>query len=277
MVAVRVAVQDEVVRAVADPETDRHAVVDAQPLVDIVASLIIEADRLRVTGDRHLHAHDLEALEVEPRPGDAECVHASAGGLHVCEIKDGFLAGKRAVTNRAARLAAAVEQRDVREDALLARDPVTAHPVVAPAEKHGVSGPRVALGALDRRKGSLTRSRRRIVAVGCDEEFGGGQADQKQQRRHEAGVWKKPHDMQLHTMTDRVEAAGVGQTASRAQAGAAAARRRSWPQAASMSGPRDRRKCATMPRSRRMAANAAASSSRAGSYATPRRLIPVGL
>ena len=66
MVAVGVAVQDEVVGAVPEPEADRLPVVHFQLFVDVVVALVVEADRLGVAGDGDLHAGDGDAAKVQP-------------------------------------------------------------------------------------------------------------------------------------------------------------------------------------------------------------------
>ena len=251
VVPVGVAVQHQVVRAIADPHADRHPVTQRQPLEDVVAALHVDADRLGVAPDRHLHAHHVEALEVQPRAGHPERVHTAVHRLHRRKVEHRPLPRPRGVADRPAGLAAFVQQGDVGEDPLGPGNVALPQPVGAAAQEHGVTRRRRRLRALHGGERGRGGPRRGIGTVRRDVELGPREARAKQA----GAAGEDPEGAAAGHRASPQTDASRGETS---PADSASARRRSCPQAASMSGPRGRRKCATTPRRRRIAAKASA-------------------
>ena len=124
VVAIGITVQDQVVGATEQVDPDGLAVVQRQPLQEVMATLDLEVARLAVALEVDLRADDLEPAEVQPRAGDLKGVDAAAGRIHLRAVEDRLLRLVGPVTDRLARFAAFLEFMDVRPDPVLARDSV---------------------------------------------------------------------------------------------------------------------------------------------------------
>ena len=157
VVAVGVAVEEEVVGAADAVDADGLPVVHAEPLVDVVAAVVLEADRLRVPLERHLDPDDFQPLDVEPRAADVKGVDPDAGGLDRGEVEDGPLVPIGPVIDPSVRRAALVQEGDVREDPLPPRDLALAHDVRPAADPDRVPRGRRVLRPLHRGERPLDR------------------------------------------------------------------------------------------------------------------------
>jgi len=140
MVTVGVAVQDQVVGAAEQVDPDGLAVVQREPLQEVMTALDLEIARLAMALEVDLRADDLEPAEVQPGAGDLERVDAPPGRVHLRAVEDRFLRLVGPVTDRLARLAALPELVDVGPDPVLAGDPVGLQLVDPAADPDRVAG-----------------------------------------------------------------------------------------------------------------------------------------
>ena len=161
-----VAIEEKIIRAAHAVDADGLSVVHGKTFVDVVAAIILEADRLRVPLHRHLHADHFESLQMQPGTRNIKCIDAFPLGFDLRTIEHGLLIFVSAVGDGLPAHAAFIKDREVGENPFPAGDLALLHEISSTANVDGVRRSDRLLRPLNRGERLAQRSEIAVVSGG---------------------------------------------------------------------------------------------------------------